>query len=310
MKPDSYDKLYQMATTPEALAETSAYLADRMRPFLSIQEPVLICFPDQGPESLGAVFAEAVRSCGGNPVLWGPDFRWKELLRLAFASHANTLIGHPLVVLGLLKLAKATSTPLYFYDVVLSGYPYARWMVESVKKGLDCKVWGCYSIRSGPVITGFSCAQEAGIHIRDHLYEAVVSNPDGSITQDYKRGALKYFSRTDTKVEYDPEESAIMHHQPCSCGCDSPRIVETLYTGTGNLGKTMLEQRFLTWTSILDYRARQTESGVDLELVVFPGESMPKLPNCAKLTIRPWNPETDIPFYIADNFVKIPEKSW
>lgn len=310
MVSESYEKLYRMETTPEALAVTGEYIAEKLRFFMRKQEPVLICFPDSGPESIGSVAAQAVRSCGGVPIFWGPDYRWKELLRLAFDSHAHTIIAHPLIVLGLMKVAKATATPLYIHNAVLSGYPYARWMVEGLKKGLDCKIWGCYSVRTTPVIIGFTCNQEAGIHIRDDIFEAVVVDDAGELMDDPKRGRFLLRYKKDPSVVYDPEESTTMLHQPCSCGSDAPRIVETIYTGHNNPTKSMLEERFLAWSSILDYRARQTECGVDLELVVFPGESLPPIPSCAKLTVRPWNPDEDIPFYMADNFMKIPENYW
>jgi len=50
------------------------------------------------------------------------------------------------------------------------------------------------------------------------------------------------------------------------------------------------------WSSILDCRMEKTEYGLELELVVFPGEKLPKLPTTAKLVVRPFNPETDEPF--------------
>lgn len=310
MYEDTYDKLHRIETSPEALALTRAFLAERLRVFMYKEEPVLICFPDNGPESFGGIVGQAVRDCGGVPVFWGPDYRWKVLLRQAFNTHAHTIVAHPLVVLGLMKVAKATATPLYIHNVVLEGYPYARWMLDGIKKGLDCKVWGCYSVHSGPVVVGFTCDREAGIHIREDRFEAVVLSDDGELLPDPKRGKLMFASREDPELVYDPQETSTLLHQPCSCGCDAPRIVETVYTGTDNPSKALLEERFLAWSSILDYRATQTESGVDLELVVFPGESLPKIPSCAKLTIRPWRPEEDMPFYMEENFLKLSEKYW
>ncbi|MBR3973592.1 MAG: hypothetical protein IKJ99_06540 [Oscillospiraceae bacterium] len=310
MYEDTYDKLHKIETSPEALASTRAFLAEHLRIFMYKEEPVLICFPDNGPESFGGIVGQAVRDCGGVPVFWGPDYRWKELLRQAFHTHAHTIVAHPLIVLGLMKVAKATATPLYIHNVVLGGYPYARWMLEGIKKGLDCKVWGCYSVRSGPVVVGFTCDREAGIHIRDERFRAVVLSEQGDPLPDPKRGRLMFESREDPSLIYDPQETSTLLHQPCSCGCDAPRIVETVYVGKDNPSKAMLEERFLAWSSILDYRATQTEFGVDLELVVFPGESLPKIHSCAKLTVRPWNPDEDVPFYMEENFLKLSEKYW
>ena len=310
MQNDSYARLYEIETSPEAIAATRQFLSERLRAFMYKEEPVLICFPDQGPESFGGIVGDAVRQCGGVPVFWGPDYRWKTLLRQAFNTHAHTVVAHPLVILGLMKVARITSTPLYIHNVVLGGYPYARWMLDGVKKGLDCRIWGCYSVRSGPAVIGFTCDQEAGIHVRDDRFEAVVVDAEGEVLPDPNRGRLFFISRDDPNLVYDPEETSVLHHQPCSCGSDAPRIVETVYVGADNPAKTLLEERFLAWSSILDYRANETESGLDLELVVFPGQPLPQIPSCAKLTIRNWDPDTDVPFYIQEHFLDVPEKYW
>jgi hypothetical protein len=279
-----------------------------MKPFLQTLEPVLICYPDEGPASLGGIFGEAVRRCKSTPVFWGPDYRWKELLRIAFHSHANTIVGHPLVVLGLMKLAKATATPLYFFDVIVCGDPFSHWIVDDLKLGLDCNVWGCYAVQSGPVVAGFSCPQEAGIHIREDVF--IPHFPDqphnGSFAS--KRGGLYFRSAKDPEIVFDPMETALVHYQPCSCGCDDPRVVETSSARAEIRERELLEDKFLAWSSVLDYYAEKTESGMALELVVFPGESLPKVPSVAKLKVRAWNPEEDIPFCMYKYVRKIPEK--
>lgn len=310
MTDNSYQRLLKLETTPEALEATVCYLTERMKPFLRTLEKVMILFPDEGPDSLGAIFAEAVRRCNGEPFFVGSDYRWKTLLRVAFQSHTSTIIGHPLVVLGLMKLAKATGTPLYLYDVIACGDPFSHWMVDGLKRGLDCRIWGCYAVRSGPVVAGFSCEQEAGIHIRKDVFVPDVQYLPGDKATGPRRGRLYFVSAKDPQLVYDPQEIALVYHNGCSCGCDEPRVVETNSSKQDSISKIFSEDKFLTWSSILDYRARLTEYGIDLELVVFPGESLPKIPSCAKLTVRPWDPETDIPFYIADNFIKIPEKIW
>ena len=292
---DGYQQLYELETTPEALEATVDYLARLIKPFLQTLEPVLICYPDEGPASLGGIFKEAVLRCEAAPVFWGPDFRWKELLRIAFDTHANTLIGHPLIVLGLMKLAKVTRTPLYIYDVIAAGDPFPRWIVNGLKQGFDCNAWGCYAVNSGPVVAGFSCTQEAGIHIREDVFRPILlPDPDSAAAPNC--GKIHLVSAKDPDVVYDPQQHVRLQYQPCSCGCDSVRVVEYRYLRNDSLSEEDLQERLLTWSSVLDYRATHTESGLNLELVVFPGELLPKLPSCAKLTVRTWDPEKDIPF--------------
>lgn len=302
---DSYEKLLELETAPEAIEATVQYLARLMKPFLQTLEPVLICYPDDGPASLGGIFKEAVIRCEAAPVFWGPDYRWMELLRIAFDTHANTLIGHPQTVLGLMKLAKVTKTPLYIYDMIVGGDPFPRWMVDGLKSGFDCNVWGCYAVRSGPVIAGFSCMQEAGIHIREDVFvPEIVAEPNAEVS---KWNRVRFASVKNPDIQYDPEQMARIRYQPCSCGCDEPRVVETKSVRPDVLCKNNLDELLLTWSSILDYRVEYGESGIALDLVVFPGEPLPKLPSCAKLVIRPWNPSEDIPFDLSGILGKKPE---
>ena len=296
---DAYQKLLKLETTPEALEATVCYLSAQIKPFLQTLEPVLICYPDAGPASLGGLFKEAVLRCDAKPIFWGPDYRWRELLRIAFDTHANTVVGHPQVVLGLMKLARATSTPLNIYDVIVCGDPFSHWMVNDLKNGLDCKVWGCYAVKSGPVIAGFSCVQEAGIHIREDVFLPVVPNQSEDAPFVSGRGKICFRSAKNPEIIFDPMEESLIHYQPCSCGCDAPRVIETSSLQEEKRSRALLEERFLVWSSVLDYHAEKTEFGMALELVVFPGESLPKIPSAAKLRVRPWDPENDIPFCLS-----------
>lgn len=57
-----------------------------------------------------------------------------------------------------------------------------------------------------------------------------------------------------------------------------------------------LREPLLRWSSVLDYRAERTEMGLSLEVVVFPGKQLPRLPSGGKVTVRSWEPGADVPF--------------
>ena len=218
------------------------------------------------------------------------------LFRSAFETYASAVIGPPLVVLGLMKMGKATATPLNIHNAFLAGYPYTSWMTEDIKSGLDCRIWGCYWIGDGPVIAGFTCEKEAGMHIREDIFEAMVRDASGAVSEDARRGFLTLHYKSHPGLVYDTQETAKIWHQPCSCGCDDPRIVETQFIGDDDPWKLVLEDRFLSWSSVLDYHATRTEDGLALELVVFPGVNLPAAPSCVQVTARDWDPDTDVPF--------------
>ena len=186
--------------------------------FLRKNEKVLICFPSR-EGGIGQKLEGAVIRQGALPVSWGEDVRWKTLLRMAFAEKVSTVIGPPLVVLGISKLARANGTPLYVRNVVTAGSPCLDWMKEGIIQGLDCNLY---------------CCEET---MRDE--ELVLW--------------------TDPDLED-------------------------------------LRQSLHSWTSILDCRMEKGQYGLEMEIVSFPGRQLPKLPSCAKLVVRRWEPERDVPF--------------
>lgn len=72
------------------------------------------------------------------------------------------------------------------------------------------------------------------------------------------------------------------------------------------MGKTadplvrQLDERLLSWSSVLDYCAKRKEQGLSLEIIVFPGRQLPQLPSGACITVRPWQPKEDVPFCLHD----------
>ena len=301
MNQDVIARLSALESSPEALERTREYLRSRIGEILRPNEKVLICFPDDGPASLGALIRQVLLDCKCRPEFWGPDRRWKGLLCQAFVHNVDAVFGPPLVVLGLMKMAKATATPLNIYNAFLAGYPYASWLTDGIKRGLDCRIWGCYWIGAGSVVAGFTCDKEAGIHIREDIFEASIRSAAGEPMEDARRGHLTLRYKGEPELLYDCQETAKIWHQPCSCGCDDPRVVEAIYVGDDDLNKMALEERFLVWSSVLDYRMTRTDAGTALELVVFPGGSLPKIKSCTQVSIRYWNPETDCPICLGFN---------
>lgn len=296
MRKEVIDRLLQLETTPEALERSRTYLQKHLEQALRSCEDVLICFPDNGENSIGGMMGRVVRSLGAKPIFWGPDYRWKTLLRLAFESHALAVIGPPLVVFGLMKMSLATDTPLNIHKAVVGGYPFTGWITEGIKRGLDCHIWGCYLIGDHPVVAGITCNQEAGIHIRGELFEAQICDETGAVMADAQRGHLTLHYRCAPELVLDSEETAKIWHQPCSCGCDDPRIVDTVYVGSEDADKILLEERYLDWSSVLDCRVCHREDGDTLELVVFPGRVLPKIRDGLSVSIRYWDPDVDEPF--------------
>jgi hypothetical protein len=62
-----------------------------------------------------------------------------------------------------------------------------------------------------------------------------------------------------------------------------------------------LEAHLLSWTSVLDCSLHKGDLGLEIHVRTFQGEKIPKIPSCARLVMRPWSPEGDIPMILTEN---------
>ena len=299
MEHPAFVRMLELAKAPEALEATVNYLDAQLRQFLKRQERFLICFPRHGENDFGTILEKAVRRAGGIPIFAGPDFRWKALLKQAFSSKATAIAGPPLVILGLTKLARAMGTPLFVRNVLLPGYPCMDWMADGIQSGLDCRIWGCYDLGQGSLVGGFSCGKSRGVHLRSDVYSLEIVDETGAPVPPGQVGDIVIWPNQEPSNRYPTLERGRLETSPCACGNPSPRLMEL---GPGRFLDPELAElgtELLSWTSILDCRLSRGPHGLEMELVTFPGEKLPKLPSCARQVIRPWDPEQDMPFWMS-----------
>ena len=173
----AYARLAELASQPEAMDKSIQYIEKHISTFLRKRDRVLICFVNT-PGNFGSIIEQAVLRCGAIPVI-PENLKWKTLLKDAFSNRCSVIVGTPLLVLGLSKLAKRMQTPLYARNVILAGYPSSKWMIDGIRKGLDCGIWGCYDPGAGIVVSGFSCDDSGAIHLRDDEYGVEIIDRDG-----------------------------------------------------------------------------------------------------------------------------------
>ena len=239
---------------------------------------------------------EAVLRCGARPQFLEEDYRWLTILKTAFMEKCSCIMASPLILLGLSKLSKQMGIPLYVRNVLMSGYPTTTWLVEGVRRGLDCMAWGCFDPGIGAVIGGFTCQQLDGVHIRTEEYGVDIEDDAGNILPMGKRGRVVLYPREHPSLRFAVGDLGKLTTEPCSCGCRAPKLVDIDTEKPDNFYLSALGEGLLYWSSILDCRVEKTECGLELELVVFPGEKLPKLPTAAKLTVRDFDPDKDAPF--------------
>lgn len=294
MKQSNFEQLAVLAQEPQAVQRTIAYLKQHLGRFLRQKDRVLICFP-QTKDTFCRILDAAVLACGATPVWVGDDRRWITLLKTAFTQKCSCIIGPPLMVLGLSKVAKYMGIPLYVRNALLAGYPSTQWMVEGVKRNLDCQVWGCFDSGS-TVIAGFSCGHTFGVHLRTEEYGVEIVDDEGQPMQLGELGNVVIFPRTQPNLRCWVGDVGKLETGCCPCGQESPRLVEINTRNGEGQDLADLGEQLHYWSSVLDCRMRKTEYGLELEMVVFSGEKLPVLPTAAKRILRNFDPEMDEPF--------------
>lgn len=293
----AYGEIAALSMEEAALERSAAYLHAQLSRFLKLKERVLICFPNHDRGSIGWLMEQAVRRCGAVPVLWGPEKTWKQLLQQAFFSRAGAIIAMPLIVLGLTKLKKYSGIPLYIRNVVTAGYPCLDWMIDGVAGGLDCRTWGCFGLGTTCAVAGFSCGKSLGVHLRDTEYGVDIVDSDGAALPAGETGEIVLYPKKQPWLRHFTGDVGRVETAPCPCGCAAPRLMDIRPGSAVDPDLAELGQRLQSWTSVLDCRLNKGECGLEIEMIVFPGEKLPKLPSAAKQVIRPWNPKEDAPFW-------------
>lgn len=298
------DKLMAMAESDTEAEKTVQYLHTHFQTFLKRGETVMICFSNARKGGLGWLLEQAVLRCGAAPLIWGPDYRWKTVLQQAFYNRATVIVAPPLIVLGLSKLKKHTGLPVYIRHVVTAGYPCLDWMIEGIARGLDCSCRGVFSFGETGIVAGASCDHSEGVHIRQDAYDVQIVDADGKPVSEGTMGEMVLYPKCSPELRLAMGEEARLVTQPCACGADSYRLLDLRPGKSVDDDMIRLGQELQSWTSILDCRVQRGPFGLEMELVVFQGEKLPKLPSAAKQIVRPWNPNEDAPFFYAPTVKK------
>ena len=302
----AYRKFIEKCAEPALQEQTIAYLAEHLGKFLRKGERVLICFRCREEGSLSWLMEQAVCRCEAVPVVWGPDHLWKTLLRQAFTNKVTAIIGPPLILLGLMKLKRHNSTPLYIRRVITAGYPCPEWMIEGLVKGFDCEVGGCFGLEHSGVVAGFACGHSWGVHLREDIFGVQILDSSGKPLPEGEVGQIVLYFKEDPSLRLPIGDYAVAVSDTCACGSTNIRLDRMCYGGLADPDLDALAHHLMSWTSVLDCHVKKGEYGLEIEVVIFKGEKLPKIPTAAKLVVRNWDPQTDEPLLHASS-LKIPE---
>ena len=143
----------------------------------------------------------------------------------------------------------------------------------------------------------FACGRSWGVHLREADYGMDIVDGAGALLPEGEIGEMVLYPKAAPEYRYPMGENARILTETCLCGSSTPRLLE-MHTRLQGQDADMEEfrQHLHSWSSILDCRVERGEHGLEIEVVCFAGEKLPKLPPAAMRIVRPWNPKEDEPF--------------
>ena len=106
MNAKHFERLVQISNDPETREKSIEYLAEHLGKFLKSGECVMLAFRHHAPGTISFLMEQALLRLQAVPVIWEEDHRWNTLLRQSYRNYVTTVIGSPLIILGLMKLKK------------------------------------------------------------------------------------------------------------------------------------------------------------------------------------------------------------
>ena len=290
-------KLEELSTREENRENTIQYLAEHLGKFLKPRETIMLAFREHKVGNISWLMEQAALRIDAGPLIWGPDHRWSTLLRQTYLNRASVVIGSPQGLLGLMKLSRYNNTPLPIRKAVTSGFPCPEWVIDGIARGLDCQAGGCFGIGESGIVAGFACGHSWGVHLRRDVYGVDILDDWGNPTAPGQMGQIVLYPVEDPSIRCYLGDWGRACVGDCECGSDAIRLTDLELGHNVDRELYELEQQLLQWTSILDCRLSKGESGLEMEILCFAGEKLPKIPSAAKLVVKAYNPKTDEPYW-------------
>ena len=120
---------------------------------------------------------------------------------------------------------------------------------------------------------------------------------DGNVLPDGEMGEICIIPKAQPDLRVRTYDLARLDRTPCPCGRNSPRLMGFGEGRDCDQEILMMAAQLHHWDSVLDVRLSRGSYGIEMEMIVFPGLELPKLPACAKMVVRNWDPEHDEPFW-------------
>lgn len=274
--------------TEEDLERTRDFFHHGMLHLTEPGQKVAILLPGERPDSTGALLAEALERIPARSRNFGLVQDPEHSAGLVAAWQPEVLVGFPVQILALTRMARHIGIPLTALKSVLLC---SDCIPESVATALAheqrCAVFSHYgSVESG-LGAAVDCSARCGMHVRES--DLLIEIVDGALRQQQPGQWGEILITTLTRsgmplVRYRSGDMGRLLPAPCPCGSELVRLDRVqgrirfrLTPGNaGSIKLSELDEALFTLPDLLDYRASLhhspvTGSCLQVECVCLPG---------------------------------------
>ncbi len=264
----------------------------------------LICMPFSGADGLGDLIARAVESLGASPLPAGADGSYAGLRRSIESGGANTFVGMPVPLLGLMRLYG----PLSLRRALVSGDACPGAVLEGIEAVLGTRLFPHYGSREMGLGGAVTCAAHQGMHLRENHIIAEIIGPGGAPLPDGEWGELTVTTvglEAMPLIRYRTGDRARILPGPCPCGGVTRRL--DAVSRLDSDGMAALDDALFRDPELIDFSAALTGGGLAITAVTRSGrpprQSAP-IPGAAPVSVSARRPEEgDGPLYSGKRYI-------
>ena len=243
---------------------------------------VLILLPGELPGSVGYLLREGLARMDVEGIPHGLVTELGRTLEVMRAERATALVGIPIQVLQLARVASAGGRPRCagLQSVLLSTDRVPRAAAKAIKETWGCDVYNHYGSTEMGLGGGVDCRARTGYHLREaDLYFEIVDPISGRPAPEGESGEVVFTTLTRTAmplVRYRTGDVSRFIPEPCSCGTVLRRMEHVdgrldggvELPGGGMLRQSDLDEALLTVEGLADFSTQFIRQGERASLVV------------------------------------------
>ncbi len=275
--------------TDEDLEQTLEFFHQGMKPLVDPGQTVAILLPGATPDSTGHLLAKALKKTMVQSNILGLVDDPEQAARKLSEIQPDVLVGFPVQILAIARMAAALAIPLgHIRSVLLCSDYIPESLSTQLTELLACEIFCHYGTVETGLGGGVDCAAHCGAHLReaDLLFEIIDPSTAGNVA-DGEWGEIVFTTLNRTGmplIRYRTGDWGRLLPGCCPCGSQVRRLdkvlgrinqIRILKNGT-QLALSALDELLFPLPGLLDFGAvlitKDQHDKLLLHLVTIPGE--------------------------------------